>query len=653
MIIKTWYKDETALYAAEELKKYLDIMDSGFCTDIVISDNVESEVTEGEIKLGLLNDFDLDASDVIDVVCDDVIYVNITNGSGIISGSNIRSILLSVYDYLRAAGCAFLRPGKDGEIIPQKNMREFSYTYRKKADYPFRGECIEGAVSFEHIRDTVIWSPKVGMNMFMLEQIVPYNYMSRWYKHTANTVLEDENVSFEEVADMVIELEHIIKKCGLQLHSLGHGYLLEPYGIHYKTWSDKYEITEDAKRDVALVNGRRELFQGSPNFTHLCYSNKKIRKKLIDWLVGYMQKKPYIDFLHVWLADSANNQCECENCIDERISDLYVKLLNELDEEFTRLGIDTKIVFILYVDTLWAPVYEKIKNPDRFYMMTAIGGRDFSKSYDHTPYEGETPPYIKNKFNVEQSFPLRMRFIDDWKRAFDGRMILFEYHMYIQHYNDPGYIRVSKLWLDDMKSLGSFNIHGMMNDQTQRSFFPNGLPMCIYAAASFDKNIEFETFTNDYFKASYGKDYLLAYDYLNKVSLFMSPDILQVKMNIIDLDDDLGSKKEISVKPWVNNEDAQNKFRRMILLADEFENVAKDHLNEEIPAVKKSWELLYYHTDLCRRYANIMLSHSLGNVEKAKELLDELVDAFSRIEEEISTEFDLCLFRNSVDRKFN
>lgn len=653
MIIKTWYKDETALYAADELKKYLDKMDSGFCEDIVLAESPQSGKTDGEIKLGLLSDFGFDTSDVIDVACDDVICIDVQNGSGIIAGSNIRSILLSVYAYLRAAGCAFIRPGDDGEIIPQRDMTAFSYTYRKKADYPFRGECIEGAVGFEHIRDTIIWSPKVGMNMFMMEQIIPYNYMSRWYKHDINTVLEDENVSFEQVGEKVKEIELLIKKCGLQLHSLGHGYLLEPYGIHYKTINDKYELTEEARQDIAVINGKRELYLGSPNFTHLCYSNRKIRKKLVDWLVGYMRQKPYIDFLHIWLADCTNNQCECENCINERVSDLYVKLLNEVDEEFTRLGIDTKIVFILYVDTLWAPLYEKIKNPDRFYMMTAIGGRDFTKPYDHTPYEGETPPYIKNKYNVEQSFPLRMRFIDDWKRAFEGRMLVFEYHMYVQQYNDPGFMKLSKLWLDDIKSLESFNIHGMMSDQTQRSFFPNGLPMSIYAEAMFDTSVEFEPFCEDYFKSAYGNDYKLALDYLSKVSELMSPDMLQTKMNIVDLDTDLGSKKKINVKPWVDNPDAQMNFREVMSLCQTFRPVASAHLSEQNLTWHKSWQLLYYHTDFCRRYADILLAQSLGNLDKAKALLEEMTDVFSHIEPEISTEFDLFLFNSSVKRKFN
>ena len=652
MIIKLWHKDETAQYAAEELKKYLDIMNPGFCEKIVFAENAEIQPEEGVIKLGLLDDFGFDTSDVRDYACDDVLYIDIKNGSGIIAGSNIRSILLSVYRYLRAAGCAFVRPGKDGEIIPKRDMASFSFNMRKKADYPFRGECVEGAVSLEHIRETVIWSPKVGMNMFMMEQIIPYNYMSRWYKHTTNTVKEDENVSFEEVGEMVREIEATIKKCGLQLHALGHGYLLEPYGIHYKTFDDKYELNDEARADIALVNGKRELFNGSPNFTHLCYSNKAIRKKLIDWLVSYMRKKPYIDFLHVWLADAINNQCECENCKDERVSDFYVMLLNELDEEFTRLGIDTRIVFILYVDTLWAPLHEKIKNPDRFYLMTAIGGREFTKPYDHTPYGKETPKYVKNNYHLEKSFPLRMQFIDDWKTAFDGRKLFFEYHMYVHQYNDPGYMTLSKLWLEDIKSLESFNVHGMMSDQTQRAFFPNGLPMSIYAEGMFDKSIEFDDFCEKYFKDSYGADYKLAYDYLSEISKLMGPDILETKFGIVDLDGDLGSTKKMKICPWIDNPEAPERFKKAMKLCDDFVSVAKAHSNEEELCHRKSWKLLEYHTAFCKGYADTLLTHGQEGSDKASQKLAELVDKFSPIEEEISTEFDLFLFDNAVKRRF-
>lgn len=650
MIINLLRNDETAVYAAEELKKYLDLMCEGFCVGIV---SEKDGGTGKEIKLGLLSDFGLSDGDVYDVLTDDVMYIDINEGNGIIAGSNIRSILLSVYEYLKAAGCRFLRPGKDGEYIPKCDMNGFSLSCRKKADYPFRGECIEGAVGFEHLRDTIIWSPKVGMNMFMMEQIVPYNYISRWYKHEGNAFLSDENVSFEKVGVYVHELERLIKKCGLQLHALGHGYLLEPYGIHYKTINDKYELSDEARRDVALVNGKRELFMGSPNFTHLCYSNKKVRKKLIDFLVEYINKKPYTDFLHVWLADATDNQCECENCKNERVSDLYVMLLNELDMEFTRLGIETRIVFILYVDTLWAPVREKIKNPDRFIMMTAIGGRDYSKPYDNTPYPGDTPPYIKNHYNVEQSFPLRMRFIDDWKPFFDGRKMIYEYHMYVHQYNDPGQIRLSKLFLQDIKNISEFNLQGIMSDQTQRSFFPTGLPMSIYGAASFDKSIDFDEFADDYFKASYGADYLVCKEYLEKISSLMSPDDLQLKMSIVDLDGDLESKKSVPVKPWIENKELQKNFADVQKITADFRKITKEHMSIENNTQRRSWELLYHHTDFCARYAEILLLQSEGNESDAKKKLDDMIAELSRLETRINAEFDLFLFAMSMNRRFS
>ena len=76
-----------------------------------------------------------------------------------------------------------------------------------------------------------------------------------------------------------------------------------------------------------------------------------------------------MDLLHVWLADGTNNQCECADCAKHLPSDLYVLLLNELDEKFTAAGIDTKIVFLIYVDLLWPPKEYVIKNRDRFLIM--------------------------------------------------------------------------------------------------------------------------------------------------------------------------------------------------------------------------------------------------------------------------------------------
>ncbi len=648
MIIRTNHREETAVYAAEELKKYLDMVDPGFCIGIEYTDKCDT--TEGVITLALMSEFGLPTPEVKDIVTDDILYIDVENGSGIIAGSNIRSILLSVYKYLREAGCRFIRPGTEGEYIPTRTMSDFSCKYRHAASYPFRGECIEGAVSFEHVRDTIIWAPKVGMNMFMMEQVVPYNYISRWYKHLSNTVLEDEKVSFEQVSEYVKELDRLVKKVGLQHHALGHGYLLEPYGIRYIDRSVEYHLSEEAIADTALVKGQRGLFSRSPNFTQLCYSRKEVRKKVIDWLVSYVEEKPFIDFLHVWLADSINNQCECESCKPHRVSDLYVMMLNELDEALSSKGLDTKIVFILYVDTKWPPLYKKINNPDRFVLLTAVG-RDYSFPYDDTKYEGEFPEYIKNDYSFPASFPLAMRSIDEWKRAFDGRKFVYEYHMYTHHFDDPGYVRLSELFMQDCKNIGNFGFDGIISDQTQRSFFPNGLAMCAYAEGMFDTSVNFDEFSEEYFRGAYGEDYKLAKEYLYAISKYMSPDDIKVTMDIVDLDADLGSEKKIANKRWVNNPRMQENFRKAMALADEFKAVAKAHMGMANATHARSWMLLFYHTDYVRLYADVLLAQSLGNNEAANEKYHEIIDALSKIELEIAPEFDLHLFDNSLKGK--
>jgi hypothetical protein len=104
---------------------------------------------------------------------------------------------------------------------------------RKKADRLFRGECTEGAVSYEHIRDTVYYLPKIGMNMYMIEGVVPYTYMHKWYGHVYNTKLRQKGqvTDYNMLLNYIDLLERDINKTGVQLHTLGHAWMYEKLGI--------------------------------------------------------------------------------------------------------------------------------------------------------------------------------------------------------------------------------------------------------------------------------------------------------------------------------------------------------------------------------------------------------------------------------------
>ena len=93
---------DTIDFAAQELKKHIRMM-MPRCGDVPIS--LCPEATDG-FRLGLMSDFGMDA-EVADPRLDDVIYVKTDATSGIIAGSNPRSVHLALYRNLKKQGCVF------------------------------------------------------------------------------------------------------------------------------------------------------------------------------------------------------------------------------------------------------------------------------------------------------------------------------------------------------------------------------------------------------------------------------------------------------------------------------------------------------------------------------------------------------------------
>lgn len=645
MIIKIWSCNETVVYASGELQKYLNTMDYKVCTDIISSEKTEKCFEDGVIKLGLLEDFSLNCDDVNDKMIDDVVDINIKNGSGYIAGSNERSILIGVYKYLKSAGCRFLRPGEGGEYIPECDIMSHSFIYRKKADHPFRGECSEGAISYEHMRDTVYWLPKIGMNMYMIEGLVPYMYMHKWYGHENNLLLRQKGqvTDYSEMEKYISLLEKDIKKTGIQLHAVGHGWMFEKLGVHAHSNDEKNQLKDEDKKYLAMINGVRDLWGGSTFYTHFCYSNPEARKLLVDFCVEYAKKKPHIDFLHVWLADATNNQCECDECVKMTPSDHYVQLLNEIDEAFEKEGISMRLVFILYVDTVRPPEQLKLKNPKNFVILAAIG-MHYELGYKNEEYRGEIPPFIRNQF-VPPNNALRLKWHKQWKEMCDNiPSIIFEYRFYTDHYCDPGYMRVSRETYRDMKSLSSVYFQGCMSDQTHRVYMPTSLPMLIMAETLFDKDFCFEDYVNDYFTSAFGNDAQKCREYLEKLSdLFCPGNVRNGGKNGVE-EQGINTAENGIPKTWINNPEVAEKTSQIPDVLSEFMPIIEKNMAIDNVCHRLSWVYLKYHSGICNYYCRIINLDASGKRTEAQQLLSELELYVSKIEMDIHPVFDLHLF---------
>ena len=290
--------DSVVDYAAEELKKYLRMMmpEAG---DVRISYAPDAE---RGFRLGLMQDLGLDVSDAADPALDDILYIDCDGQGGIIAGDNPRSVLLSVYEYLRQNGCRWLFPGVDGEFIPMTDIKPVKY--RHKPSCRFRGWCNEGSESQTCMYESIDFAPKVGLNVYMLEFRIPTSYYVRYYSRMGN----EENRPPEPVSDMQIlqwkrACEAEIAKRGLQFHDIGHGFVVDAIGIDssLRKWNGDNEsrVPPESRKYLAMINGERKLYNNTPNFTNICMSDPVARRLTVDYIADYAENH-YSDFLHVW-----------------------------------------------------------------------------------------------------------------------------------------------------------------------------------------------------------------------------------------------------------------------------------------------------------------------------------------------------------------
>jgi len=627
-------------FAAEELKKYLRMMMPG-CGEIDIVYNPSAK--EG-FRLGLMDNFGLDTSESDDIILDDIIHIDTDANGGIIAGSNPRSVLLAVYRYLNENGCRWLFPGIDGEYIPIADVKPVKY--HKMADCRFRGQCNEGAEYQPNMMEAIDFTPKIGMNIFMIEFEIPKYYYDVYYNHSFNQKnREPEPINSDTILQWKRQCETEMSKRGLQFHDMGHGWTAESFGISstegWKSTNDANAIPEASREFIALVNGKRELWGGVALNTEICMSNPKARELFVNYVVKYATEHKNVDYLHIWLSDGAYNQCECEKCAVKSPSDWYVILLNEIDAALAKAELDTRIVFIAYHETVWAPAIEKLDNCKRFSFMLAAIGRPYNVSVPAEPCEVELKPY---QLNVKGSFPSKIEdylaHADIWKKDNVCPSLVYEYHFWVHQYRDPGVLDFAKIIYDDVRGYKKRGYDGIIEDGSQRSYFPNGFLFYVYASTLFDTSVEFDALIEDYFSTAYGEAWQEVVEFLRKIGKAFDMDYMQGKKSA-----------NASVGAYYNPAHAVS-LNSVKQITAEFMPTIEKYKNMPKRAQTVSMRLMKKYLEYCDRLAKAMALKAVGADAEATNAFNELCDEFGKYEIEIERYYDQHMMGASIRRIF-
>ena len=625
--------NSTVDFAAEELKKYLRMM-SPEGGDVKIAYNPNSN--DG-FRLGLMQDFGLDTSDAEDTELDDVLYIDCNEVGGIIAGDNPRSVLLAVYEYLRQNGCRWLFPGVDGEYIPMQDIKPVKY--RHKPTMRYRGFCNEGAEFQACMLDAIDFIPKVGMNLFMLEFKVPSYYYNLFYDHKFN----EENRPPEHVSDRQIlqwkrQCEAEIAKRGLQFHDIGHGWTVDSFGIDSMGgWSqaDTDALSPEILEFMPLMNGKRGLFRNQPINTNFCMSNPKARALFVKNVADYAEGHSNSDFLHIWLADSRNNHCECDECVKMRPSDWYIMLMNEIDEELTKRRLDTRIVFIQYLDTTWAPEKIAIKNPKRFTMLVAPITRSYEVSFPKDEIKAKANDYVRNNNVFPKNLEEYMAHYNEWRKMWQGSNVSYEYHFWVQQAYDISGIHLAKILNEDVRGYKVQGIDGIIEDGSQRSFFPTGLAFYSYARSLYDATLSADEIIEDYFSTAFGDGWKSFYEYLGKLSEAMPFRMLTLG-RFPDRHHEIVSEKYVKLLSGVPE------------IVKEGRELIEANYNSDVRVRTVSVRLLEKHAEYCEGLAEVLTERAKGNLDLAMEKYNELRVRFGKNEAEMETNYDHVIYFSAM-----
>lgn len=608
-------------FAKNELDKYLDKLG-----------------VNAEISLCLFDDLGIKDDKIKDSYYDDAIEIKIADKKGYIAGSNERSVLIGVYRLLSEWGIKWTRPGENGTYFPD-SCQPSDVSIHEAADRRHRTMCIEGAVSIENVLDMIEWLPKVGMNGYYIQFDDAFIFFDRWYGHRKNPYKEPEEFTEEKAREYVKIMTREIKKRGLLLQRMGHGWTCEPFGVKNNGWDpvDPDTIPQSFKDICAMVGGKRYVYNDSPIATQLCYSNPYVIEKMTNAVIEYVEKNPESDVIHFWLGDFPNNTCECPECTKYHFSDYYMNMYNIISREFHKRGWKNKIVCSCGGNKCHPPIKETLEYTDNFMLMFAPISRTFGESFPEEFKIKTLPKYKLNAYSLPRSVDENLSSLYAWEQFSPGSdAVDFDYHLMWDHILDAGGECIAKVLHQDIKNFTGLGINGLISCQLQRNTFPTSIAMTTMAKTLWNTNTDFNDVKKELYTASFGEQ---------------DCDTLCEYFATLSRGFDIGA---IRSQVEVDREQFKKDMRAAVKAMEDIEPLIASRIATVTnPCHKASWELLELHRQIYLILGRGIVIRLDGDIEGGNKLRDESVDLAWKLEDKIQPALDTMFYYAMTNERIN
>jgi hypothetical protein len=240
---------------------------------------------------------------------------------------------------------------------------------------------------------------------------------------------------------------------------------------------------------------------------------------------------------------------------------------------------------------------------------------------------------VRNAWKVPKTMEECYSYLSAWMKQTGLTARTYEYHFWRAQMRDPALMNISRRIYEDMLSLKTMKLEGIMEDGSNRHYFPHGFHCHIYAETLVHLDLDYEAEKEDYFSHLYGKDRKEVLACLNAVSAAFEPHYMEGEASA---DPARGTHYDPAMAEG---------FDSLKEVAAKGRALAAAHLEMPTRPQTVAYRILNIHAQYVEGIGEVFREKCLGHDKLALEKYQEVMDRLGAREVEIDPYLDFGLLR--------